>query len=392
MAKLRCRPLRCRPVLAIAALLALPVDAWVLHSPFARGGRGLGYSRSNNADDASSDWRPDGGAPHTLNQLVWRWPATTSPTDGRGLGKSITYALDPGFCPALLPKFPEDGANGGHLDSFLSMINCGTLKTTIHLAFATWAANNAHVSFLDRTDECARNGSIVDHKCDRAEVLISAADLSSQGGVVAYWLPHVHRFENTPLLTSGVRVTDALGLLEGRMVISTHVCWYLDATFCAALISNFAGADPRLTRRPPSHAMQCPVPTDGVARCALQVSAPPSRPSHASPSSSHSAAPPWSAAAAPASPHAQPTRWHGAQSVQIPMATSGQMPMAQCVCPLPTERVAQCAYAGHRLHPHQMCPRRQWVRRPHGLCPLLPPHTLALPSSPPRAVATWQLP
>ena len=150
----------------IALAIAHLANAWVLLSPFPRAHIGQGYSRIADDTTTTHDW--PGPAYPDLNALVWPWPAAAHPDDGQGLGKSITYALHPDFCDELLPKFPEDGARGGHLDGFLSMLDCNSLKMAIHLAFTTWAANSPHLSFLDRTDECARPGAPVANQCSRA--------------------------------------------------------------------------------------------------------------------------------------------------------------------------------------------------------------------------------
>ena len=139
--------MHCGSTLLLLGLSA--AHAWVLISPYPRGNNGLGYSSVGSAGDASHDWKPGQTGGATLNNLVWHWPAPTHPDDDRGLGKSITYALHPAFCDAILPHFPEDGSTSGHLDAYLSSLNCDSLKTTIHLAFATWAANSPHISFLD---------------------------------------------------------------------------------------------------------------------------------------------------------------------------------------------------------------------------------------------------
>ena len=218
------------------------VSAWVLLSPFPRGNAGLGYSRAANLDVTALDWVAYDSNRPSLNRLVWHWPAPDRPDDGNGLGKGITYALHPDFCDLLLPNFPEDGANSGSLDAGWSSVSCDSLKTTIHIAFATWAANNPHLSFFDRTEECGQPGAIdpATNRCNRAEVLVSAADLTEEGGMVAYFRPDISVIDRSPLLTSGTELSDGLGLIRGQIVVTTGVCWYLDATFCTGLIQNFA--------------------------------------------------------------------------------------------------------------------------------------------------------
>ena len=104
----------------VLAALALPALSWVLFSPYPRGQANLGYS-NRLLGDASRDWGPNtsfGFGDFSLHTIVLQWGAEPG-FGSAGLGKSITYAIHPDFCNELLPRFPEDGARGGHLDGQL---------------------------------------------------------------------------------------------------------------------------------------------------------------------------------------------------------------------------------------------------------------------------------
>ena len=204
--------------------------SWVLYSPTARGVLGRGYSATAR-DDPSGDW-PNSGI--SLNEVVLRWGADG--VGGLALHKTITYAIHPDLCTDLLPQFPEDGR--GSIDGMVTFLHCSDLHSAVAAAFRTWQSNSKHVKFQDVSQECSAPGAIVDGRCDRAEILIVAADLSTSGAA-AFFFPTlfvngVDVTDRSPKLTSGTQLSAGIGIRSGRIEMSTGLCWYLDATLCAA--------------------------------------------------------------------------------------------------------------------------------------------------------------
>ena len=160
---------RVRPVLLLLlALLAPPnrVAAWIVTSQARYGAR---------LDDLALATRGQ-SARNAYESLGWLWSAPMVPHEARGLGQSITYAIDPMLCDALLPRIAESfwGA---------SLVNCVALRATIARAFATWGDNHPAISFRDVSALCdERDGGTPSAAgstwCAHAEVWVTMHDAS----------------------------------------------------------------------------------------------------------------------------------------------------------------------------------------------------------------------
>ena len=104
------------------ALLATSAHAWISVSQALYGAK---------LDDLRAATRRQSSL-NADKSLGWLWSAPRSTTDARGLGQSITWAWDPRLCDMLLPAFRSDAFG-------IPLINCGTIKATMHRAFLTWS-------------------------------------------------------------------------------------------------------------------------------------------------------------------------------------------------------------------------------------------------------------
>ena len=209
--------------------------AWVLYSPFPEGMSGRGYIRGG------EQWlSPD--SPRNLAYFTYRWSMTGSSqfAAGDGLSNSISWALHPSFCEALLPNFPEND-----MRTLFTFLDCTIMRNAIATAFDTWAMNHRTIAFYDATDECVSELSAVaaekdEIECSRSEVIIMPSSSSfyefeyTMDRQVAYVRPHTNSIDWRPRTTGGVYV-DGIGMRRAHMVVASKgTCWYLDATFCYA--------------------------------------------------------------------------------------------------------------------------------------------------------------
>ena len=89
-----------------------------------------------------------------------RWPLPESSLSTVGLGRSLTYWVDPAICDSLRPRFLE------YFQGWRTLASCEELHDTIARALTSWAANNRFVSFYNVSHLCAPLG---DNDCASAE-------------------------------------------------------------------------------------------------------------------------------------------------------------------------------------------------------------------------------
>jgi hypothetical protein len=189
----------------------------------------------------------NGGAPNDtparLPGGAYRWhvPALTSSFEG--LGGGIGWVVDEGFCDGLIGRFPErDLIPGIVLPSVLQFVHCSDLRNALQRGFATWSDNHPLLSFTDlsTTAPCTASGSVTGALADSCpwELYVGTDDGSEHPSLAAYVVNHRtssvdSSWFSRPLRSSAGEVVYGVDAhARSEMRFQTHLCWYLDATFC----------------------------------------------------------------------------------------------------------------------------------------------------------------
>jgi len=167
------------------------------------------------------------------------WPMPTEPLSDTGLGGGLAFAIDPQMCDRLLPQFKEDD----NLQvSVIRFVTCEDINDAIERAMTTWSNNHPYIKFYNVSDECAALGEGV--ACDLAELWIDAKPPASGNELVAAFVLHNpegvgRNYKPGKTWDTGVRYpsgevsNDDWAIEFTTLTFHTHMCWYLDATFCS---------------------------------------------------------------------------------------------------------------------------------------------------------------
>ena len=249
----RLQTLRC----VLLLLLAWPAASWISVSQAKYGAQLDDLAKATYGTSRASAFRT----------LGWLWTFPRDPLDTRGLGGSITWALDPSMCAHLMPRMRE----GYWTQTF---VGCPMIKASIQRALDAWAINHHFISFTDVSAQCdeeaARGGGglaamgapawdnafapPLRTSCSHAELYVTARANQSEpfsdgydrdGGdavaeAIAYpRLSNTFRFTNgeTPYLVFGQTqlARQVVEVTGGRIELdaSPGTCYYLDHRFCA---------------------------------------------------------------------------------------------------------------------------------------------------------------
>ena len=167
----------------------------------------------------------------------WRVPASSSSTEG--LGGGLSWVLDDAFCDHLMSRFPERSVVRGIDLPSLDFLQCEDIKAAILRGFSTWAENHRLVSFHDisHTASCATHSAAPDDSCPW-ELYVTTDDGSEYAKLAAYVFTHrdssvdPNWFAKSVRASSGVQASGVDAHYRSVMRFQTHLCWYLDATFC----------------------------------------------------------------------------------------------------------------------------------------------------------------
>ena len=181
-----------------------------------------------------------------------RWVMPASTESNAGLGGGIAFVVDSSFCSQMLPHFPERNFWFGGF----RFVECADLRHAVHRGFATWSDNHHRIAFTDistsvpcvpavgeSTGACpwelfvgTANGT--EHETlaafveNRRASNPSAADSSdSSRSPSGIDLPEMPETLETPELARSV------------MRFQTHICWFLDGTFCYYLVEDSGTVD-----------------------------------------------------------------------------------------------------------------------------------------------------
>lgn len=201
--------------------------------------------------------------------FIWTEPADLMDTMS-GLTGTISWAWDWEMCDQLLPQFGERNV--------FAFIGCQSLHAAVHRGFSTWSDNNAHINFLDVTEDCEHLGyggevnsaaGRPGNDCPIAQVWVtwldpalghahtnnlgssrrrlvadttnaSSPDMIESKEAVGAGGTVVALCESNGIGTTNFRSTNGNVLADqmyqtyrSTVSFNTGQCWYLDSTFCS---------------------------------------------------------------------------------------------------------------------------------------------------------------
>ena len=176
-----------------------------------------------------------------LNRYVYRWSMPVDTGSNEGLGGGLSWVLDPKFCEQMLPQFPE-GAKSSWVG--YSFVTCNDILVALARGFATWEANHKHIQFRDvgDTEACANRSAALGDPC-AWQLFVGTDDGASYPNLAAYVINHrtsafpgafPRWWQETARSPAGVVDAAVDPFQRSVMRFQTHICWYLDATFCYA--------------------------------------------------------------------------------------------------------------------------------------------------------------
>ena len=185
-----------------------------------------------------------GFSPSSLPGGFGRWSMAPTASGDEGLGGGLSYIISDDFCASLLPKFPERNLVPLlNLESVpaLQFVFCSDIKAAIERGFATWAMNHKSLSFsnIGQTSACAGTSyaGLVNDTCPW-EVFVGVDDGETLPALAAYVVNHRRSevasnwWQHPMRAPSGVVSTNVNAHARSVMRFQTHLCWYMDATFC----------------------------------------------------------------------------------------------------------------------------------------------------------------
>ena len=179
-----------------------------------------------------------------LPGAAFRWNMPLSSSSSEGLGGGIGWVLSSSFCDEMIGRFPErDLVMGLSIPSWLQFVHCSDLRDAILRGFATWSANHRLISFADlgSTAPCTTATSVTGELSDACpwELYVGTDDGSTRPGLAAYVVNHrtsalqpTTWYQQPVRSSGGVDVYGVDAHARSVMKFQTHLCWYLDATFC----------------------------------------------------------------------------------------------------------------------------------------------------------------
>ena len=173
-----------------------------------------------------------------IGDFQWSIPAFSGSNDG--LGGGLGFVVDQDFCSNLLQRFPERDIFHGLDVPWLQFVHCSDIYHALQRGFRTWSENHRRVSFADlsRSAACkSRPTAELDDACPW-ELFIGTSDGKENENLAAFVInhrrSHVDKAWRSKIVrsSSGVEKHGRDALARSVMRFQTHLCWYLDATFC----------------------------------------------------------------------------------------------------------------------------------------------------------------
>ena len=173
-----------------------------------------------------------------------RWHVPLDAASSEGLGGGLAFVVESQLCAKLLPTFRE------------ALVDCHGIESAIRRAMRVWSDNHPTVvkfrNITGSTAACTALSSmdVLSTACPW-ELYVGAADGAAYPGLAAYVVNYGSRqlvgdesarwWEETVRSPSGVSVAGVEAIRRSELRIQTHVCYYLDTTFCHAFHRNPAG-------------------------------------------------------------------------------------------------------------------------------------------------------
>lgn len=181
--------------------------------------------------------------PAHLPGAAFRWSVPSLAASRDGLGGGISWVLSNTFCDEMLGRFPERELFFGLQLSWAQFVHCSDVRNAIIRGFSTWSANHRLISFSDvgSTEPCSSPDSVKGEVSDACpwELYVGADDGAQHPGLAAYVTNHrasaVHPtdwFRRPVRSSAGALQYGVDAHARSVMRFQTHLCWYLDATFC----------------------------------------------------------------------------------------------------------------------------------------------------------------
>ena len=171
-----------------------------------------------------------------LHEQRIRWPLPQDTSSTVGLGRSLTFWVDPAICDTLRPRFVE------YFQGWRSLVTCEELHDTIGRALSSWSANNRHIAFYNVSHKCAPWGALdCSNSSDPAvEIRISARSrrLTSDPSAVA--VTSLVTSPEPPLATNNQYDYrgETIRAASIELVADDDMCWYLDTATCSDLLHS----------------------------------------------------------------------------------------------------------------------------------------------------------
>ena len=182
----------------------------------------------------------DSHAPAGLPGTAHRWSMPADTGSSAGLAGGLAWVMDDAFCDNILGRFPERDLLSFVELPGLQFVSCDDVRDAILRGFATWTANHRLISFtnIGSTSPCQHDvtGELND-SCPW-ELFISTADGTAHPDLAAYVINHRSSafapdwFQKPLRSSAGVDAYGVDAYARSTMHFQTHLCWYLDATFC----------------------------------------------------------------------------------------------------------------------------------------------------------------
>jgi len=165
-----------------------------------------------------------------LQRARWSAPATSDSEEG--LGRGITFSIDPQLCDTLQPRFLE------YIQGWRSLAPCEEIEDTIGRALSSWSSNSKSVSFYNVSHLCLPSDC-----ANSSELYITARRGVLPDSPLAVGATELELSLTPPRGTNGLTVHSDQSIQRARIELVAHdgICWYLDDHACAAAVG--AGFD-----------------------------------------------------------------------------------------------------------------------------------------------------
>jgi hypothetical protein len=171
---------------------------------------------------------------------AYRWTVPAQASATQGLGGGLSWVMDETLCENILGQFPERLiVRGLELGPWFDFVSCTDVQSAIHRGFRTWSDNHRLVSFSELThvQGCEKPTGKTDDPCPW-ELYITTDDGEELPDLAAYVYAyrdsqfHADWYSRPIRSSAGVVATGVDAYSRSKMAFQTHLCWYLDATFC----------------------------------------------------------------------------------------------------------------------------------------------------------------